>query len=67
MQPGLIRLRHLPRTPERPLLRRRPDRADQLEDYAARKGWGLDTARRWLAPILDERAAARALETGARA
>jgi 5-methyltetrahydrofolate--homocysteine methyltransferase len=27
---------------------------DQLEDYAARKGWTLDQARRWLAPILDE-------------
>jgi 5-methyltetrahydrofolate--homocysteine methyltransferase len=26
---------------------------DQLEDYASRKGWGLDEARRWLAPILD--------------
>ena len=40
---------------------------DQLEDYAARKGWDLDNARRWLAPILDERAAAPPLETGARA
>jgi 5-methyltetrahydrofolate--homocysteine methyltransferase len=27
---------------------------DQLEDYAARKGWSLEEARRWLAPILDE-------------
>ena len=26
---------------------------DQLEDYAARKGWSLQEARRWLAPILD--------------
>jgi len=26
---------------------------DQLEDYAARKGWTLQEARRWLAPILD--------------
>jgi 5-methyltetrahydrofolate--homocysteine methyltransferase len=26
---------------------------DQLEDYAARKGFGLAEARRWLAPILD--------------
>jgi len=26
--------------------------ADQLEDYAARKGWTLAQARRWLAPIL---------------
>ena len=26
---------------------------DQLEDYAARKGWAIDEARRWLAPILD--------------
>jgi 5-methyltetrahydrofolate--homocysteine methyltransferase len=26
---------------------------DQLEDYAARKGWTMDEARRWLAPILD--------------
>ena len=27
---------------------------DQLQDYARRKGWSLDEARRWLAPILDE-------------
>jgi 5-methyltetrahydrofolate--homocysteine methyltransferase len=27
---------------------------DQLEDYAARKGWSLEEARRALAPILDE-------------
>jgi 5-methyltetrahydrofolate--homocysteine methyltransferase len=27
--------------------------ADQLADYAARKGWSLDEARLWLAPILD--------------
>jgi 5-methyltetrahydrofolate--homocysteine methyltransferase len=26
---------------------------DQLEDYAARKGWTIEKARRWLAPILD--------------
>jgi 5-methyltetrahydrofolate--homocysteine methyltransferase len=27
---------------------------DQLEDYARRKGWNLEEARRWLAPILDD-------------
>ena len=27
--------------------------SDQLEDYAARKGWSVEEARRWLAPILD--------------
>jgi 5-methyltetrahydrofolate--homocysteine methyltransferase len=26
---------------------------DQVEDYARRKGWSLDTAERWLAPILN--------------
>ncbi len=26
---------------------------DQLNDYAARKGWDDETARKWLAPILD--------------
>ena len=26
---------------------------DQFEDYAARKGWSNEEARRWLAPILD--------------
>ncbi|HWA62792.1 MAG TPA: methionine synthase [Caulobacteraceae bacterium] len=26
---------------------------DQVEDYAARKGWDLATAQRWLAPILN--------------
>ena len=28
--------------------------ADQLEDYARRKGWTLSEAKRWLAPILDD-------------
>ena len=27
---------------------------DQLEDYAARKGWNLETAERWLAPNLSD-------------
>lgn len=27
---------------------------DQLEDYAKRKGWSLDEAKRWLAPNLDD-------------
>ncbi|WP_180065238.1 MULTISPECIES: methionine synthase [unclassified Acinetobacter] len=27
---------------------------DQLEDYAQRKGWTLDEAKRWLAPNLDD-------------
>ncbi|MBD3833890.1 methionine synthase [Brevundimonas bullata] len=26
---------------------------DQIEDYAARKGWDVETAERWLAPILN--------------
>jgi len=26
---------------------------DQIEDYARRKGWDLETAERWLAPILN--------------
>ena len=26
---------------------------EQVEDYARRKGWALETAERWLAPILD--------------
>ncbi|CAL1692047.1 Methionine synthase [Brevundimonas subvibrioides] len=26
---------------------------DQIEDYAARKGWDIETAERWLAPILN--------------
>jgi 5-methyltetrahydrofolate--homocysteine methyltransferase len=28
--------------------------ADQLEDYAARKGWELDEARRWLITLIDD-------------
>jgi 5-methyltetrahydrofolate--homocysteine methyltransferase len=33
---------------------------DQVEDYARRKGWSLETAERWLAPILNyDPAAAR--------
>jgi 5-methyltetrahydrofolate--homocysteine methyltransferase len=31
---------------------------DQLEDYAARKGWSLEEARRWLATLLDDEPAA---------
>ncbi len=27
---------------------------DQLEDYAARKGWSLEQARRWLATLLED-------------
>jgi 5-methyltetrahydrofolate--homocysteine methyltransferase len=26
---------------------------DQVEDYAARKGWDNETAERWLAPVLN--------------
>jgi 5-methyltetrahydrofolate--homocysteine methyltransferase len=26
---------------------------DQVEDYAARKGWSVDVAERWLAPVLN--------------
>ena len=26
---------------------------DQVEDYARRKGWSIDEAQRWLAPILN--------------
>jgi 5-methyltetrahydrofolate--homocysteine methyltransferase len=42
---------------------------DQLEDYARRKGWSPEEARRWLAPILDAPATvtAAAAEPGARA
>ncbi len=28
--------------------------ADQVEDYARRKGWDMTTARRWLGPILSD-------------
>jgi 5-methyltetrahydrofolate--homocysteine methyltransferase len=31
---------------------------DQVEDYAARKGWSLEEARRWLATLLDDEPAA---------
>ncbi|WP_343698611.1 methionine synthase [Caulobacter sp.] len=34
--------------------------ADQVEDYAARKGWDVATAERWLSPILNYDPAARA-------
>jgi 5-methyltetrahydrofolate--homocysteine methyltransferase len=27
---------------------------DQVEDYAARKGWSVDEARRWLATLIDD-------------
>jgi 5-methyltetrahydrofolate--homocysteine methyltransferase len=34
---------------------------DQVEDYARRKGWSVEEAERWLAPILnyDPRPAAK--------
>jgi len=39
--------------------------ADQVEDYARRKGWDLATAERWLSPILNYDPAARAREAAA--
>ena len=38
---------------------------DQVEDYAARKGWDVQTAERWLAPILNYDPYARKRETAA--
>ena len=38
---------------------------DQVEDYAARKGWDLATAERWLAPILNYDPHVRKRETAA--
>ena len=32
--------------------------SDQLEDYAARKGWEPDEARRWLSTLIDDEPAA---------
>jgi 5-methyltetrahydrofolate--homocysteine methyltransferase len=33
---------------------------DQVTDYAARKGWSLEEAERWLAPVLAYMPTARA-------
>ena len=33
---------------------------DQVEDYAARKGWSVEEAERWLAPVLAYVPAAKA-------
>jgi 5-methyltetrahydrofolate--homocysteine methyltransferase len=38
---------------------------DQIEDYAARKGWDVETAERWLAPILNYDPQAVARDTAA--
>ncbi|MBN9480575.1 MAG: methionine synthase [Bordetella sp.] len=38
---------------------------DQVEDYAARKGWDVETAERWLAPILNYDPLTQARETAA--
>lgn len=38
---------------------------DQIEDYAARKGWDVETAERWLAPILNYDPDAVARDTAA--
>jgi len=38
---------------------------DQVEDYARRKGWDVETAERWLAPILNYDPGAIARETAA--
>ncbi len=35
---------------------------DQVEDYARRKGWSVETAERWLAPVLNYDAVAAKLE-----
>jgi len=39
--------------------------ADQVEDYAARKGWDVATAERWLSPILNYDPATRARDAAA--
>jgi len=39
--------------------------ADQVEDYARRKGWDVATAERWLSPILNYDPAARARDAAA--
>ncbi|WP_313472621.1 methionine synthase [Brevundimonas sp.] len=36
---------------------------DQIEDYARRKGWDVETAERWLAPILNYEPSTAARET----
>jgi 5-methyltetrahydrofolate--homocysteine methyltransferase len=33
---------------------------DQVEDYAARKGWTIDEARRWLSTLVDDEPVAEA-------
>ncbi|MFK4056302.1 methionine synthase [Brevundimonas sp. NPDC046655] len=38
---------------------------DQIEDYARRKGWDVETAERWLAPILNYDPSTAARETAA--
>lgn len=38
---------------------------DQIEDYARRKGWDVETAERWLAPILNYEPSTAARETAA--
>ncbi|HEY1073699.1 vitamin B12 dependent-methionine synthase activation domain-containing protein, partial [Brevundimonas sp.] len=38
---------------------------DQIEDYAIRKGWDVETAERWLAPILNYEPGAAARDTAA--
>ncbi len=38
---------------------------DQIEDYARRKGWDVETAERWLAPILNYDPGAVARDTAA--
>jgi len=38
---------------------------DQIEDYALRKGWDVETAERWLAPILNYDPVAVARDTAA--
>ncbi|NQE60538.1 methionine synthase [Caulobacter sp. RHG1] len=39
--------------------------ADQVEDYARRKGWDMATAERWLSPILNYDPSARARDAAA--
>ena len=38
---------------------------DQIEDYARRKGWDIETAERWLAPILNYDPGVEARDTAA--
>ncbi len=61
---GLVGLRALFHTPRAMYFGVGKVERDQVEDYARRKGWSVEEAQRWLAPVLNYRSCFARKERG---